>query len=103
MCEQNTALTIVLIEPKNITGEQFKMFSAIARLLMRDYIDKVNDQENPHVSTQKGFTTTELDARRTRAHNKLMQQLAQEGIDTTDRSAITEMAKRYERWMPEED
>jgi|GEM_PF-6232499 hypothetical protein len=82
--------------------EVFMSLSALVAKLARQYIERVNDQEFPAAGVEKGFSVQELDARRRLAHNKLMEQLAAEGFDVSDRAAVTEFAKKFDRWMRED-
>ena len=93
--------TSVERDPKTITGDAFMSFSSRARQLFAAYIQTIHDEENPHTGMEKGFTARELGLRRTKAHNALMEQLRREGVDCSDRAAITEMARRYDEWIRE--
>ena len=81
------------------------MLSADAQYLLCVYLRTIEDEEHPRDAMERtGFTPRELGLRRTKAHNALMKQLREEGIDCSDRYAITELAERYDqynRWMYE--
>jgi hypothetical protein len=83
-------------------NQVFMSLSALAVKLALAYLERVNDQEFPAVGTQKGFTVQELDARRRLAHNRLIEQLKKEGIDVSDRAAVTEFAKLLDKWLRED-
>lgn len=75
--------------------------SALALKLVTQYLDRIADEEHPAEGIQKGFTPRELGIRRKVAHDKLMAQLRAEGIQFSDRSAVTEFAKRCDQWLRE--
>lgn len=73
--------------------------SATALKLVMQYLERINDEEHPAQAADKGFTPRELGTRRKVAHDKLMQQLASEGILFTDRIQVTDFAKRCDAWL----
>lgn len=87
--------------PKTMMREDVMSLSMRARELMAIYMVAVEHEEHPAEYRDLGYTPRELGLIRRRAHEKLMQQLRKEGIDCSDRAAITEMARRAEQWFRE--
>lgn len=72
-----------------------------ARELITVYMVAVEHEEHPAQYRDLGYTPRELGLIRRKAHENLMRQLRKEGIDCSDRAAITEMARRAEQWLRE--
>lgn len=90
-----------LKSPKAMVREDVMSLSMRARELMAIYMVAVEHEEHPAEYRDLGYTPHELGLIRRKAHEKLMQQLRKEGIDCSDRAAITEMARRAEQWFRE--
>lgn len=91
--------TNALILPNEVVMEKL---SSTAIKLALQYMERVEDEEHPRdAMEQKGYTPLELGTRRRVAHNKLMAELVALGIDVSNRSAITELARLVERWIRE--
>jgi hypothetical protein len=94
--------TAAVKAPSAVTENDFMDFSPELVQLLREYIERVEQEENPREAMERlGFTARELGLRRTKAHNALMRELARAGIDISDRAAITELARRFDKWMRE--
>lgn len=72
--------------------------SDTAKLILQ-YVNSIDAQETPNDSW---FTPTELDAKRTKLHNELMQELKAEGITFRDRGEVTDWALKFARWWRDE-
>lgn len=86
----------LLIEPNEVN---IMSLDAETIRLTKDYLRKVHDEEYPREASERlGMTPVELGARRRTAHNKLIEHLSRQGVNTADRAAITELAYRVDRW-----
>lgn len=85
--------------PTPIAEVDFMNLSANILKLVRQYMERVEDEEHPAEGIQKGFTPLELGNRRRAAHNKLMQELTKEGISFPDRSDVTDFARKCDQWL----
>lgn len=86
--------------PQHMTPIQevdFMNISAAALKLVAQYLERIADEEHPHAGIQKGYTPRELGIRRKVAHDKLMAQLRADGIQFTDRTDVTEFARRCDK------
>ena len=63
------------------------------------YTDVIRQQE--YGKLDSGFTDIELDAKRTRIHNKLIAALRNCGVDVSNRLSTTELAEKISRWVPD--
>lgn len=64
------------------------------------YMNVIDQQDRGDYSN--GFTPEELDRVRTRLHNKFINALRECNVDTSHRGPTTDLARKIQRWMPED-
>lgn len=84
------------IMPKEVN---IMTLSANAIRLAIQYIAIVEQYEDPAAYRESGYTPTEMELRRKRAHDTLLAELKKCHVDISDRASTTELAHRCSVWL----
>ena len=94
--QTNPNQEIKLTQPREVN---LMDLSAKAIQLAHHYMNIVEQQDEGNFNN--GYTPTELDAIRTRAHNQFNAALLECNVDVSQRGDTTELARRIRDWIPE--